>query len=140
MKELDTIASRLRGATTLAGLLDAGFDAFEAIRLVARAGEDLAPGFLAAFITTAGTAVEGRNALNDAPSLPPATGPPPAPAVSLTVDAGQIADELAALAALLAQRLAEAGAQAAGEGDRAACQHATYAAADIHRLLAPGPR
>jgi len=60
--------------------------------------------------------------------------------VSATVDAGQIADELAALAALLAQRLAEAGAQAAGEGDRAACQHATHAATDIHRLLAPGPR
>jgi hypothetical protein len=59
--------------------------------------------------------------------------------MSATVDAGQIADELAALATLLAQRLAEAGAQAVGEGDRAACQLATCAAADIHRLLAPGP-
>ena len=121
-------------------MLDAGFDAFEVIRLVARAGEDLAPDLFAAFITTAGTAVEGRNALGDAPSLPPATRPPPAITMSSTVGAGQIADELAALATLLAQRLAEAGAQAVREGDRAACQHATYAAADIHRLLAPGPR
>jgi hypothetical protein len=139
MKELDAIASRLRGDTALAGLLDAGFDAFEVIRLVARASEDLAPDLFAAFITAAGTAVEGRNALGDAPSLPPATTRP-AITMSAAVGAGQIADELAALATLLAQRLADAGAQAVREGDRAACQHAVDAAADIHRLLAPGPR
>jgi hypothetical protein len=137
VKELDAITSRLRGSTTLAELLDAGFDAFEVIRLVARACEDLAPELFAAFMTAAGTAVEGRNALGDAPSLPPATRRP-AITVSSAVGADQIADELAALAALLAQRLAEAGAQAAGDGDRAACQHATDAAADIHRLLARG--
>jgi hypothetical protein len=138
VKELDAIAARLRGGTTLADLLDAGFDAFEVIRLVARAGEDLAPELFAAFITASGTAVEGRNALGDAPSLPPATAVLPAITMSATVGADQIADELAALAALLAQRLAEAGAQTAWEGDRAACQHATCAAADIHRLLARG--
>jgi hypothetical protein len=139
MKELDAIAARLRGDTALAGLLDAGFDAFEVIRLVARASEDLAPDLFAAFITTAGTAVEGRNALGDAPSLPPATRRPTI-TMSSTAGAGQIADELAALATLLAQRLAEAGAQAVREGDRAACQLAVDAAAGIHRLLAPGPR
>ena len=136
MKELDAITARLRGGTTVADLLDAGFDAFEVIRLVARAGEDLAPELFAAFITTAGTAVEGRNVLNGAPSLPLATAPPPAITMSATAGAGQIADGLAALAALLAQRLAEAGAQTVGEGDRAACQHAARTAADIHRLLA----
>ena len=136
--ELDAIAARLRGATTLADLLDAGFDAFEVVRLVARAGEDCAPELFAAFMTAAGTAVEGRNALNDAPSLPPATAPPPAITMSATLDADHIADELAALAALLTQRLAEASAQTLREGDRAACQHATHAAADIHRLLARG--
>jgi hypothetical protein len=77
MKELDAITSRLRDISTLAELLDAGFDAFEAIRLVARACEDRAPDLFAAFMTAAGTAVDGRNALNDAPSLPPPTGPPP---------------------------------------------------------------
>ena len=111
MKELDAIASRLRGGTTLAGLLDAGFDAFEVIRLVARASEDLAPDLFAVFITTAGTAVEGRNALNDAPSLPPATAPPPAITMSATLNADQIADELAALAALLARGLDETAAR-----------------------------
>jgi hypothetical protein len=140
VKELDAIASRLRSGTALAELLDAGFDAFEVIRLVARACEDREAELFAAFMTAAGTAVEGRNALGDAPSLPPATGPPPAVALSATAAAGQIADELAALAALLAQRLAEEGALAVREGDRAACQHAANAATDIHRLLAPGPR
>jgi hypothetical protein len=137
VKELGAIAARLRSGTALADLLDAGFDAFEVIRLVARASEDLAPELFAAFITTAGTAVEGRNALGDAPSLPPATRRPTI-TMSSTAGADQIADELAALAALLAQHLAEAGAQAVGEGDQAACQHAIYAAADIHRLLARG--
>jgi hypothetical protein len=140
MKDLDAIASRLHAGISLAELLDAGFAAFEVIRLVARVGEDLAPELFAAFMTAAGTAVEGCNALGDAPSLPPATGGQPTITMSGTVDADRVADELAALAALLTQCLAEAGAQAVGEDDRAACQHATHAAADIHRLLAPGPR
>ena len=138
MKELDAIAARLRGSTCLSELLDAGFDAFEVIRLVARAGEDGARELFAAFMTAAGTAVEGRNVLGGAPSLPPATAPPPTITMSTAVDADHIADELAALATLLATLLAEANAQAVREGDQAACQHAVDAAADIHRLLARG--
>jgi hypothetical protein len=136
MKELHAIASRLRGGSTLAELLAAGFDAFETIRPAARACEDRTPDLFAAFMTAAGTAVDGRNALGGAPSLPPPTGPPPVITVSATAGAAHIADELAALAALLAQRLAEAGAWAFLADDRAACQHATRAARHIHRLLA----
>jgi hypothetical protein len=136
MKELHAIASRLRDVSTLAELLDAGFDTFEAIRLIARVCEGRAPGLFAAFMTAAGTAVDGRNALNDAPSLPPPTRPPSVITVSATAGAGLIADELAMLAALLAQRLAETGAWVFLEDDRAACQHATRAARHIHRLLA----
>lgn len=136
MNQLDACAARVRSSATLAELLEAGFDAFEVIRQVARACEDRAPGLFAAFMTAAGTAVEGRNALNDAPSLPPArAGPPPSPTVSAEARADRIADELAALAALLAQRLAQTRMQALA-GDRAACEHATRAAAEIHRLLA----
>ena len=137
MNELDACTARVHSSATLAELLEAGFDAFEVIRLVARACEDWAPDLFAAFMTAAGTAVEGRDALNDAPSLPPArAGPPPAPTVSTETSADRIADELAALAVLLARRLAEARAQAVLVGDRAACQHAACTAADIHRLLA----
>src|SRR5258708_20276612 len=123
MKELDAIASRLRGGTTLAGLLDAGFDAFEVIRLVARASEDLAPDLFAVFMTAAGTAVEGRNALGDAPSLPPSTAPPPAVTMSATAGAARIAADPPAPAPLLAQRLAEAPPHAPRPPDHAARQH-----------------
>ena len=117
MNELDACTARVHSSATLAELLEAGFDAFEVIRLVARACEDWAPDLFAAFMTAAGTAVEGRNALNDAPSLPPArAGPPPAPTVSTETSADRIADELAALAVLLARRLAEA--RAGGLGGR----------------------
>jgi len=137
MNELDACTARVHSSATLAELLEAGFDAFEVIRLVARACEDRAPDLFAAFMTAAGTAVEGRNALNDAPSLPPArAGPPPARTVSARASADHIADELAALAALLAHRLAKARVQAVLEGDRTACQHAARTAAGIHRLLA----
>jgi hypothetical protein len=137
MNELDACTARVRSTATLAELLDAGFDAFEVIRLVARACEDRAPELFAAFITAAGTAVEGRNALNGAPSLPPArAGPPPAPMVSAGAGADRIADELATLAVLLAHRLEEAREQVVLEGDRVACQHATRTAARIYRLLA----
>jgi hypothetical protein len=62
--------ARLREAASLPDVLDAGFAAFEAIRITARACEDQVPGLLAAFMTTADAAVDGREALTVAPSLP----------------------------------------------------------------------
>jgi hypothetical protein len=100
MNDLGACTARIHSSAALGQLLDAGFDAFKVIRLAARAGEDRAPDLFAAFMTAAGTAVEGRNPLNGPPSLPPArTGPPPAPTVSPSFSADRIADELAALAA-----------------------------------------
>lgn len=137
MTELDAITARVRGSTSLPGLLDACFDAFEVIRLMARACEDRAPGLLAAFMAAAGTAVEGRNALGGAPSLPPArSGPPLPPAVNAAAEAGQCADDLAAAAALVARCLTGAAARDGLPGDDAACAHAAQAAAGIYRLLA----
>jgi hypothetical protein len=129
MDELSAIAARVNGSGTVAELLDAAFDAFEFIRLVARACEVQAPELFAAFMLAAGSAVEGRNALNEAPSLPGArTGLPLAPTVSPGTDVGVIADELAALAATLAQRLPEAAARADLTGDWNLCERATSAA------------
>lgn len=137
MNVRDALTARIHGSTSLAELLDAGFDAFEAIRLVARAYEDRAPSLFAAFMTAAVAAVEGRNALNEASSLTPAhSDPPPAPTLSAAASANHVADDLASLAALLAKRLAEASTQAVLAGDRAACQHAARIAADIYSLLA----
>jgi hypothetical protein len=136
MSELRAVTARVAGSATISGLLEASFDAFEVIREVARACEDRVPELFAAFMVAAGTAVEGRNALNDAPSLPPARSDPSLPPiVNRTADAEHIADELADLAALLAQRLPEAAARAGIAGDREACERAIRAAADIHHLL-----
>jgi len=139
MDDLDLTRARVVDSTTVRGLLDAGFDAFEVIRQVARACEEWVPELFAAFMVAATTAVEGRNALNDAPSLPPARGgPKPSPAVSLPADVGHLADQLAALAALLAQRLTDAAARADLTGDRDACEYAARAAADLHQILRRG--
>jgi hypothetical protein len=136
MNDLDAITARVVRAATVPELLDVGFDAFEVIRQVARACEDRAPSLFAAFILAAGAAVEGRNALNDAPSLPhDRCRSALAPAMNLAADVGRGADELAELAALLTQRLREAAAQANLAGDRDACERATRAAAGIYQLL-----
>jgi len=133
MDGLDAITARVTGSTTIPDLLDASFDAFEVIRQMARACEDQVPELFAAFMVAATTAAEGRNALNDAPSLPPARSSPTPPlTVSLADDADNVADGLAELAALLAQRLHEPAALA---DDRDACEWAAQAATGIHQIL-----
>ena len=72
------IRHRLRVALTLPEVLAAGFDGFEAIRLLARGNETRHPGWFAAFMTAADAAVDGREVLTLSPSLPPAGRPPPA--------------------------------------------------------------
>ena len=64
------IQHNLRAASSLAATLAAGFDAFEAIRLLARGNEDRDPGLFAAFMMAANAAVEGRESLTSSPSLP----------------------------------------------------------------------
>lgn len=136
MDELGAVTARVAGSTSIPGLLDASFDAFEVIRQVTRACEGLAAELFATFMVAAGTAVEGRNALNDAPSLPPARRyPAPSPTVRPATDSAQVADELAELAALLTLRLPEMAVQADLAGDREACERAAHAAADICQLF-----
>jgi hypothetical protein len=137
MNDPDVAIARVRGSSSVADLLDAAFDGFEVIRQVARACEDRVPELFAAFITAACTAVEGRNALNDAPSLPLSrTGPPLAVSVAPAGDVDHIAGQLADLAAVLDRHLRQAAVGAETPGDRAACLHAAKAATQIHWLLA----
>jgi hypothetical protein len=133
------ISGRFTGGADLPQLLNAGFTAFEAIRAIARSYEDQAPDLLPALMIAAGCAVEGRNALIEAPSLPPADGRLSALTAIPSADTSAIADQLVALAAVLAQRLADAAIRARIPGDRSACQQAADAAAGIHRLLAAQP-
>ena len=129
------IAARLRQAASLPEVLAAGFDAFEAIRIAARDCQDRVPGLFAAFMTAADAAVDGREALTIAPSLPPGGGPGPGVAMPAGAGAGQAAGALAALAAVLRDRLADAATRAVLPGDRAACQDAAGAAGRIWQLM-----
>ena len=127
--------ARLREATSLPEVLDASFAAFEAIRITARACEDQLPGLLAAFMTTADAAVDGREALTVAPSLRRPDGRRPERASSTDAGAGQAIDAVAQLASLLRERLAEAVGQADLPGDQAACRDAASAAGRICQLM-----
>ena len=129
------MAARLRTARSLPQVLDAGFDVFEFIRMLARHSQDRAPELFAAFMATAGAAVDGREAITTAPSLPPADGPltflsEPAP----NTDLEEVIEALAALATLLGQRLTRA-ATAADPADRAACEEAAAEAQRIVHLM-----
>jgi hypothetical protein len=122
-------------AVTLPEVLDAGFDAFEAIRITARACQDQVPGLFAAFMTAADVAVDGREALITAPSLPRRRGTLCGGGASAEANAGQAADVLAELAAVLRERLAAAAEQANLPGDQVACRDAASAAARICQLM-----
>ena len=127
----------LTGQTLPVAALAVSFDAFEAIRVLARSSEDAVPGLFAAFMTTADAAVDGREAITIAPSLSPAPGSAPsAGPAAADPDVGTITDAMAALSALLNERLANASEHAPIPGDRVACEEAAEAARRIHRLMA----
>jgi hypothetical protein len=130
------IEARLSQAASLPEVLEASFDAFEVIRITARRYQDQVPGLFAAFMTAADAAVDGREALTVAPSLPLHGSTEPASAVPPDADTGEAADALAALAAALRECLAEATAQAGTAGDELACQEAAEAAGRICELMA----
>lgn len=138
MQETQPIQDRLRDASTLADALAVSFDAFEAIRQAAHSCVDRVPELFAAFMTTVGAAVEGREAITAAPSLPagPAGAQP-----GLLVSGDSVDDALgilAALGVLLESRLTQAAASATLAADRVACGEAAGAARRIHQLMARG--
>jgi hypothetical protein len=137
MNEAVLVKERLREASSLPELLAVSFDAFEVIRLLARRSQDRVPGLFAAFMSAADAAVDGREAVTIAPSLPvpdASTTAPGEPAAN--ADLGEVIDALAALGGLLDARLTRAAVAAAGPTDRAACEDAADAARRIRQLMA----
>jgi hypothetical protein len=132
------IEARLEQAASLPEMLAAGFDAFEVVRMAARDCQDWAPELFAAFMTAADAAVDGREALTIAPSLPRAASGGPSDASAGGDDPVLIADALAALAGMLGDRLGRAAAGAELPADRLACQQAAHAAARISQLMTRG--
>jgi len=136
---IDEAEALLHDARSLPDLLAASIEAFEAILLVARRCEDQAPELLAAFMTCADAAVDGREAIMAAPSITHATRTPNSgDGDAVHVDAADAAAALSALGILLGGNLANAATQAAGAGDRAACRNAALAARRIGQLMRDG--
>ena len=130
---------RLRDAASLPATLAVAFDAFEAIRQLARDCEYRVPALLAAFMTTADAAVDGREAITTAPGLPPASrGGTRVSVPGASASVYEIAGALAALGALLRERLWHAAKTAASAADRTACQDGALAAGRICQLMAGG--
>jgi len=139
MPEISSITTRLRDADSLPDTLPAAFDAFEAIRRLARGYEDTVPALFAAFMTTADAAVDGREAITIAPSLPPdRCGGAGVSMPQAVVPVEEIAGALAGLGELLTDRLWRAAELAATAADRAACAEAAQAAGHICQLMARG--
>jgi hypothetical protein len=133
--QTSSIQNRLRQAASLPETLAAAFDAFEAIRITARNYQNQVPALFAAFMTAADAAVDGREAITAAPSLPP-NGADISPAVPADADTDEAADCLAALAAALSKHLTEAASQAeVSPDDQAACHDAAVAASRIGQLM-----
>ena len=143
MNDIAAARTQLEQASDLAGILDAAYDAFEGMLPLIHGQEDRAGGGFAAFVMSAASAANGRDAVASAPSLPPAAPgrPPPAigaPVTSLTEE--EAAAVLAGLSQLLASRLADAATWAADAADRVACAAAARHAGAIWSLLAGAPR
>jgi hypothetical protein len=138
VRQINPAETRLREATTVPGTLSASFEVFEVIRLLARGNEDRVPELFAAFMMAADAAVDGREAVTIAPSLPPAAARHLSGKPTAGGDVSEIADAMAALGALLGDRLSRAASMATAPGDRAACEDAAEAAGRICELMACG--
>ncbi len=122
----------------LAEALGRAYDTFEAIRQLARSCENRSPDLFAAFMSAAGAAADGRDAILTAASRPSRTGEAaepgqPSPGGSLA----DAADWIAASALHLAASLDHASGRAEAQQDRHACRDAAAAARQIHQLMAP---
>ena len=143
MDDITAVRARLEQASDLPAILDAAYEAFEGMLPVIHGQEDRAGGGFAAFVMSAASAANGRDAVASAPSLPPAApGHSPlavgAPVTGVTEE--EAAAVLAGLSQLLARRLADAATWAADAADRAACAVAARHAGVIWSLLAGAPR
>lgn len=131
------VATRLREARDLGAILPAAYNAFEVMLSVLRQHQDRAGGIFAAFVMSAASAADGRDAVAAAPSMPRLARQAEDSTRWPDPDAGpaELADGLADLSQLLGTRLAQSGRFAVQEGDQRACAEAVQAAEKISALL-----
>jgi hypothetical protein len=138
MTEIISAQDRLAASSNLTAVLDAAYDAFEAMLPIIRACHDHAGSLFAAFRKSAASAAEGRNAILLAPSLPSRClheALSPDEDSHRDEDTEAVAADLAAVSLLLADRLMQAARSAPDYRDRAACRSAARRAREIHALF-----
>jgi hypothetical protein len=134
--EIELIRQHLLDARDMADTLAAGWEVFELVRVLASAAANRAADMYPAFTFARGSAVNGRNAIAFAPSMPTDyAGSRDGMALPME-DVGEVADILAGLASALSVRLREAAGLATAAGDRIACETAARDAGRISELLA----
>ena len=109
MAHISSARDRLEQASGLDGVLDATYEAFEAMLSVTTAHEDPGSGLFAAFVMAAASAADGRDAVASATSLPelPLHRPPVGETQLPGTSHSDTADAVAALSQLAAGRLEE---------------------------------
>ena len=138
-EEMDVIRARLTAvpasAESLAGVLDAALDGFEALLAGCRASEDRSVESFAAFAFAAAAAAAGRQILLTAPSLPPTRGKASSQSACVQSDLDSVGDMFADLAGVISSQLSLAAGCAQSSSDQAACVDAAREAARIRELL-----
>jgi hypothetical protein len=136
VKQIEMMEQHLGEAVGVADVLAAGWEIFERIADVAAACAEQSVDLYTAFLFARSAAVDGRNAIAFAPSVP-AVGAALSGGPGLwTGDMSEVADALAGLASALSMRLQATVRLAADDGDRAACENAARDADRISELLA----
>jgi hypothetical protein len=138
VRQIELARQHLHDADDVPGLLAAGWEIFELVRIVAAEGAGQAADMYPAFTFARGSAVSGLNAIALAPSMPTGPAARSDSSAQLADDVYEIADAIASLAGALSTRLREAAGLAADSDDRAACENAAGDAEKISGLLAKG--
>jgi hypothetical protein len=136
VKQIELIEQHLGEAVGVADVLAAGWEIFELIGDVAAACAEQSVDLYPAFLFARSAAVDGRNAIAFAPSVPAVGAALSGGAVLWTDDMSEVADALAGLASALSMRLQAMARLAADDRDRVACENAAHDADRISELLA----
>jgi hypothetical protein len=142
MTRIDAAQLSMQRASDLAAVLDAAYEAFEAMLSVLHPAPDPASDLFAVLVMAAASAANGRNALALAPSLPRHPLHAMSTARERRCPGGSpehVTGIVAGLSHLVAGRLTQAASCAPDTEDRVACGHAARSARDICGLLTSSP-
>ena len=139
MKQIKLVEQQLREADGVADVLAVAWEIFDLVGALAAACAEQAADMYPAFMFARSAAINGRNAIAFAPSMPADCATSFGNPELSASDVDEVADDLAALASALSARLRAAARLAADDGDRIACENAARDADQIGELLARRP-